>query len=289
MSKTVPFEEKILTGKELGLSFIPRVASLHSRNASRITWHQHAAAECLFLNDGSTEYEFEDREPVSLSGGHFLVIPAKTKHRGLHNVRHPARLASIQVVWSKTSQNANSLLTTGEYRWLSDQFRHAQLGANPMNAELRRMIQALALRVRDFDSTQPEQTAGLRLLVCEILIETAKQLSTAKVLLTSDLVQSAMEYMHQHYASEPSIVHMTRALGVGRSRLFETFKSTTGLTPNDYLQRYRISKAVHLLKDSSLSITDIAMKCGFSTSQYFSYVFSKYQSMTPSAFRALET
>jgi len=57
------------------------------------------------------------------------------------------------------------------------------------------------------------------------------------------------------------------------------------MTPNDYLLRLRIRKASELLSDSETSITDIAFRTGFSSSQNFSKVFKKYTGMMPSRYR----
>jgi transcriptional regulator GlxA family with amidase domain len=61
------------------------------------------------------------------------------------------------------------------------------------------------------------------------------------------------------------------------------------MTPNDYLQRLRVTRARDLLVTTSQSVTDIAYATGFSSSQYFSNVFRKYAGTTPSTFRARAT
>ena len=53
-----------------------------------------------------------------------------------------------------------------------------------------------------------------------------------------------------------------RRLGFSRARMFELFKAQTGFTPNDYLQRLRVEKARQLLRQTSLSVTDIALDNG---------------------------
>ena len=63
------------------------------------------------------------------------------------------------------------------------------------------------------------------------------------------------------------------------------FKSETGLTPNDYVQRLRIGRACEILGGSDESITGIACRMGFSDSQYFARVFRKYMGETPSQYR----
>jgi transcriptional regulator GlxA family with amidase domain len=67
--------------------------------------------------------------------------------------------------------------------------------------------------------------------------------------------------------------------------MFDIFKTQTGLTPNDYLQRARVEKAQEQLRQTNLSVTQIALATGFSSGQYFSTVFARYTGVSPTAFR----
>jgi AraC-like DNA-binding protein len=279
--------ETILSGKAFGLSFVQAVASIHNRNASRITWHQHSMAECLFVIEGSTEYEFNDHRTVNLPGGHFLIIPAFVRHRGVQDVRRPGRLCSIQIDLDAKRTTSIAPFSTMEFRWLGKQLRSALSMSYSMNSELRRLTNAFSDRIGDFDRSQPNLTASLRLLICETLVEAAHQLSQPQTLPPSEAVRAAMHFMNERYSESISMANVSEKIGISRSRLFVNFKSATGMTPNDYLQRLRVSKAAELLKNSHRTITEIAMNCGFSTSQYFSYVFAKYHDMPPKQYRNL--
>ncbi|MBC8061777.1 MAG: helix-turn-helix transcriptional regulator, partial [Clostridiaceae bacterium] len=63
------------------------------------------------------------------------------------------------------------------------------------------------------------------------------------------------------------------------------FKKITGITINDYINHYRLSKAKKLLLNMELKLYDIARLVGYSNDNYFSKVFKKYEGMTPSEFR----
>ena len=66
------------------------------------------------------------------------------------------------------------------------------------------------------------------------------------------------------------------------------FKEDTGKTPLEYLTEMRISQAKNLLIQNSgnrYSIADIALKCGFQDSFYFSTCFKKHTGVTPSQYR----
>ena len=71
----------------------------------------------------------------------------------------------------------------------------------------------------------------------------------------------------------------------GRARLFELFKRQTGLSPNDYLLRFRIRKAQELLVQTDLPVREIARRIGMPDSGYFSIMFKRQTGHTPTTYR----
>ena len=72
---------------------------------------------------------------------------------------------------------------------------------------------------------------------------------------------------------------------MSRSNLMRVFRKATGQAPIDYLIRLRIQKAMELLRNTDLSITEIALETGFNDGNYFSRQFNKLIGNTPSAYR----
>lgn len=73
--------------------------------------------------------------------------------------------------------------------------------------------------------------------------------------------------------------------GLSVSRFKTKFKSETGIAPREFILREKIEKAKLSLLDRRLSVTNIAMKYGFSTSQYFATVFKRFTQQSPRQFR----
>lgn len=65
----------------------------------------------------------------------------------------------------------------------------------------------------------------------------------------------------------------------------QVFRQLAGRTPIDYLNYYRIECAAEQLCTTSLSITEIALACGFNDISYFNRLFKKHKLMTPTTFR----
>ena len=63
------------------------------------------------------------------------------------------------------------------------------------------------------------------------------------------------------------------------------FTKETGMTPYQYLLSTRISAAKFLLKSTSVSIKEIACRCGFTSSSGFCTAFKKWENLTPKEYR----
>jgi signal transduction histidine kinase/AraC-like DNA-binding protein/DNA-binding LacI/PurR family transcriptional regulator len=102
---------------------------------------------------------------------------------------------------------------------------------------------------------------------------------------TSGLVKRTLLYLQQNYDSPLSRREMANAIGVSESHLSRIFRRELGITPWDYLNRYRIKLAKELLVQTDRSITSVALEVGFSDPAYFSRVFRRQVGLSPSAFR----
>lgn len=98
-------------------------------------------------------------------------------------------------------------------------------------------------------------------------------------------VTNMIQYIQDHYHEKISIQDMSEILQVSHMTLHTKFKKATNYTFNDYLNRYRIRKALELMNNSSILIYEIANQVGYSDYKYFSQVFKKYTGVSPSQFK----
>lgn len=88
----------------------------------------------------------------------------------------------------------------------------------------------------------------------------------------------------EHLALEWTVEEMASTCGLGLTQFVHIAKQITNLTPRHYLTQCRLRHACELLREN-VSITDIAQRCGFSTSQYFATAFRKQYGHAPSEHR----
>ncbi len=89
---------------------------------------------------------------------------------------------------------------------------------------------------------------------------------------------------------EFTIDELCERLEMGRSTLFPKIKALTGLTPNQFIQSYRLERAAQILrKDKSRSITEISADVGFDSPAYFTKCFKDKFHQSPSTYQASES
>lgn len=102
----------------------------------------------------------------------------------------------------------------------------------------------------------------------------------------SKYVMEAMEYISRHY-NDPdiSVGTVARELNISEGYLSHTFKKETDYTLLNYITRYRIHKAMELLKDCRVKVYEVAEQVGYRDIAYFSATFKKFAGVSPSEYQ----
>ncbi|HEU5103198.1 MAG TPA: ATP-binding protein [Roseiflexaceae bacterium] len=143
------------------------------------------------------------------------------------------------------------------------------------------------------DVKRIEQHALVTLQTKEILSEEELTRSVQQVLggalalsqSTSSLVKRALAYIHQHYDHPFTRNEIAQAIGVTDNYLSRIFRRELGLSPWEYLARYRVRRAKQLLLNTNDPVAEIGLQVGFDDKAYFTRVFHKYAGCSPSAYR----
>lgn len=105
----------------------------------------------------------------------------------------------------------------------------------------------------------------------------------------SPIIMKAIEHIQNDYSEGVSIKEFCAKYTMTTAYIGYLFKKETNVFFNDYLNSYRISKAIDMLTSTSYKINDIAIKTGFSTTSYFITAFKKYTGTSPQKYRELHT
>lgn len=103
---------------------------------------------------------------------------------------------------------------------------------------------------------------------------------------TMTIVLNAISYIHNNYSDQITIEKIARYCYCSPSTLSHVFAKNYGMTIGKLIQTVRCDHAKELLRESSLSITQIALECGFSNRDYFTAIFKKITGYTPTEYRS---
>ncbi|MDF0599635.1 AraC family transcriptional regulator [Psychromarinibacter sp. C21-152] len=103
----------------------------------------------------------------------------------------------------------------------------------------------------------------------------------------SPTVEAALAMIEEQLFEKLTVADLAARLGLSAGYFHELFLRETGRTPASHQIERRISAARNRMMASDLSITELSMDLGFSSSQYFATVFKRHVGLTPSEYRAL--
>ena len=102
---------------------------------------------------------------------------------------------------------------------------------------------------------------------------------------TGFIVKRAIVYLNEHATQPISRWQLAEAVCISEDYLARIFRKELGLSPWDYLNRYRIQLSVSLLLGSGRTLSEIARDSGFQDQAYFCRVFKKIKGFSPSHVR----
>ena len=90
-----------------------------------------------------------------------------------------------------------------------------------------------------------------------------------------------IEFVHENYAFGISLDSLAKYSGYSKTYVISLFKKHTGMTPVEYINRFRIHKAQEMLEHTEKNILNVALDCGFENIGYFIRVFKRFMGSTP--------
>ncbi len=85
--------------------------------------------------------------------------------------------------------------------------------------------------------------------------------------------------------SELDIAFLCKEIGMSRASLYNKLKVLTNISANEYINKFRMEKAVSLIRGTDMAFAEIAERVGFASSSYFSTAFKQYTGETPSQYK----
>lgn len=101
------------------------------------------------------------------------------------------------------------------------------------------------------------------------------------------IVSAVLDYIQGNFHKKLNLAALAEQNYLSYVQFSRRFKSTVGVSPQDYVTNLRLKKAKVLLSETDLSVGQIAANCGFRSEYYFSNFFKKHNNLSPSEFRLM--
>ena len=163
-------------------------------------------------------------------------------------------------------------------------------------AEIRKGLNALNISEEELKNyysntpvISPERLDGLITLLQMLggyICESQMKLNFLQSIHQSDPIGASMQYIELRYKSPLTVKKIGLQVGLSESYFTHLFSKQTGMSPINYLNSYRIKKAIQLLEETELNIAEIAFSVGFQSLQHFNRMFKKFTKKSPKCFRS---
>lgn len=276
-----------------------RTACLSEYPNMRALAHWHEDIELIYILKGKMNYDINGKK-ILLEEKDSLMVNAKQMHFGSSCERQECEFLCIlfhPVLFSGCQQIfLDYLFPVTENQGLEYLHFHAGTGEGQEIAGLFQKIAGIRERHKDGHEKDSHERAGHKLEIIGILYllwsriyDRAKTMDRRSGLPEEcpdiSLQKIMVSYIHQHYGEKITLDHIAASGNVCRSKCCAVFKHYLGQSPVDFLNTYRLKVSGNLLESTDMSITEIALSCGFHHLSYFSKQFLRYYGCTPSEYR----
>ncbi len=240
--------------------------------------HFHKEAEILVVVEGAIDF-YLGSELYKIEAGEVLFIPPYCPHHStaLPDTYHECIAFDLSLLWDKALARdlENGALTvkshlTGDLAYTKDVYEH-----------LRASIKAFEDKKEGWEM----QVIGDLSIIMSRLMAESFFVRCEKAKLEESFAKRTIEYINEHLSERVTSTVVAEALFLNKSYFCRLFKKTFGSSFTEYLTYRRIEYAKILLKTTDDSVSDIALKCGFTGFSYFSKCFKAITGRLPTKYR----
>lgn len=262
---------------------------LENQDKGVLPWHWHSQVEFLYVEKGEITC-FINTSSIVLKEHQGIFINSKESHSILRNVGTgciksillPAEfiLGTDNHFYKECikpfahQEQYQYICLTGEKSWQKDVLSQMEKLRNYCSHSLEKKMSSVLFSV----CCIWEALAGSKE---EIPVTDPSQVRSPSQI----RLQQMLSFIRRHYSEPIALGDIAGAANISQSEATRCFKKNLDITPFNYLIQYRLEVAKTMLQSSEMSITEIAMQCGFESVSYFDRVFRKYYWLTPKEFR----
>ena len=251
----------------------------NTENSTRFNMHKthfHDEYEIYYLVSGSRQLYINDRV-FPLTSGSLAFVDGEDMHRTFSANEEPISRFVICMRKSKLQKEYPDLTTLFE-----------QGGAIDLNISQQKEMGRLLYMLKDeCEKNDFMQHEAISALVLKLFINAFRLRKEASSVVNdcNSLAVNIIDYINSHYSEKLTLEDISSHCHISISHLTRLFKASTGYSIVEYTNTLRVKKAAELLKSTDLSISEIALKTGFSSFSYFGKLFAECYGVSPLKYR----
>ena len=247
--------------------------------------HWHDDLEFILVFKGQMSYDVNGQE-ISLQTGEGIFVNSRCFHYGYSDTH--TECLFLCILLSPQLLSVNSYFIQNCLNPLIKNIHFPYQKLSPaiqwQNAILRDLEM---LYENNMDQMQPFVILEKTVHIFRLLSENMDFLPDHDKNTEDILALTAMiGYVQKNYPNKILLKDISSAGNCCKTKCASLFQKYLSTSPMLYLNHYRLEKSVFLLRNTGMSITEIAYACGFSNTSYFCELFHKYYHTTPGRFRS---
>ncbi|MDE7234889.1 MAG: AraC family transcriptional regulator [Ruminiclostridium sp.] len=253
----------------------------HGAHEGLMFVHEHEDFhELVIVRNGTAEHLVGEEMRLIKTGDVFSV------GKGISHGYQNARGLKICNIMFRPEYFFDEKCDLGEIRGFRRLFSDESFGSMTLGRkELSSAERLIDRAIEEYGTENPGRKALLTAYFTELAVflsRTAELPVRHKEILG---VEEAAAYIEAHYSENVSIAQVAGLSNYSQRHFIRLFSAAYGKTPQQYLIDTRIRHSCALLKRTNLSVTEIAIRCGFSDANYFSRIFRRVTGLTPNSYR----
>ena len=251
-----------------------------------VSWHSHNFFELVFVTEGFCMHHLRGSVSLTMEGDILFIKPGVS-----HQYSGTRECKIINCLFAKEALDEvmGELMQLPELSQLlsNDAVAFPQVHLDMREREiLHKLLQQM---IKECSEKKPGWRLKTKALLYSVLVECSRiyavhDVKSAKEDTYPGNVTRALRFIEEHYAeSDLSVQKLGAHVGISPDYLSRQFRKVTGIAAQEYVRRYRLSRAVTYLQQGC-SIGETAQKSGFQSIGYFSREFKKEMGVSPSLY-----
>ncbi len=268
----------------------PGLGSSHNFDLTT-QFHSHDFSELVVIYDGTAIHYINDLE-YTVQKNDLFLLHGDNKH-AFENMDQQFKLINIQFSLTGLSLPLRYLKQLPGFNGLfcmTSTNRNKKTFKNYLtvnNAELDALLKLISTLEAELQHRHPGYEFRSLNILMQIIMVCCRNYSNTAQPQTGAMWQldKLLQHIDNDLTAPWTLQRMTELAGTSPSTLLRLFRREFDCTPVNYIMRKRLEYSLNFLDDPRSQIVDVAERCGFSDSNYFSKCFKKFYGITPGEFR----